>query len=626
MNVKFQNLALVNEPHLPLWKEELERIVKNNQFILGPDVKYFENSFSQYIGAKYAIGVNNGTSALTIALRALKLKHPNIKFVACPAMTFAASIEAIYNSALIPVLVDITSSGGMDFDQLKKIRELQQIDAVIVVHLCGTAVEIPDLDIPVIEDACQSIGSEFKDGKMTGSRGIISAFSFYSGKNLGALGDGGAICTSDDDLNKYCKMLRNHGCETKYVHEYIGYTARLDNLQAMFLNTKLPFIDGENDCRRDAASLYYEQLLSSKVINFFEFQTKEPTKKNNFHLFVIKTPRRDELAKFLNDSGIETGLHYPISLNNSEANKGNFFCLKNGIINAEKWANQCLSLPIHPFISREEIIYVCDKIKEFFKDEIAKEPNKRMAILPLMEPDEYLTFAIDSVIDDVDYLLFSVNTKSWGDPNIKLTIENKQWIENFVKTNPKFRLMMGTWSREHAQHNAGIEYAATSGCKSVLCLATDLVYGEGEARKILAVLDLPDVDMVKGPWKNFWKKSPLYMISPPDIHVPILALKTYVRYSDICFAEGKAAILTEDDIKLFHFSYARDDDFIKKKIKMSAHASEVKPDWFENVWMKFKVGDINLSPFFPEQFAGVVEYSLELLPIKLREYFSKNKG
>ena len=168
--VKFQDLSLINEPYLLVWKDNLERVVKNSQFILGPDVKEFEGNFSKYIGVKHCVGVNNGTSALTLALRALKIKNPNIEHVALPCMTFAATIEAVLIAGLFPVLVDITPEGGMDFEQLKKVRALQKIDAVVVVHLCGTAAEIPDLDIPVVEDACQSVGSEFKDGTKTGSK------------------------------------------------------------------------------------------------------------------------------------------------------------------------------------------------------------------------------------------------------------------------------------------------------------------------------------------------------------------------------------------------------------------------------------------------------------------------
>ena len=514
MIVRFQDLSLINFPYLETWKNGLERIVKNNQFILGPDVKEFEKNFAKYIGVNHCVGVNNGTSALTIALRALKIKNDNVKFIAVPAMTFVASIEAVLIAGLVPVLVDITPEGGMDFEQLKKIQILQQIDAVIVVHLCGTATEIPELNIPVIEDNCQGIGSEFKDGTKTGSKGILSCCSLYPGKNLGALGDGGAICTSDDELAELCRMLRNHGSKEKYVHEYTGMTARLDNLQAMFVNTKLPNIDKENELRRLAASWYYERLLTSDVRNHLEFQTKEPTKKNNYHLFVVKTPLRDELSKFLNDNGIETVLHYPASLNNMEANKGKCFYLSNGIVEAERWANQCLSLPIHPYITKDEVFFVCDKIKEFFRKAIDGKANKSMAVLPLMEPDEYLEFAIDSVINDVDYLLFSVNSRSWGDPNIKLTQKNKEWIQELVKTNPKFRLMLGTWSKEHNQHNAGTDYAKSLGCDKILCLATDLVYGEGEAKKVLEILSVSAGSAVQAPWKNFWKKkSPMYNFS-----------------------------------------------------------------------------------------------------------------
>jgi len=382
VKVKFNDLSLINEPYLPVWEPKIREIVRNSQFILGPDVKSFEANFAKYIGVNHCIGVNNGTSALTIALKVLMIKkiqqkeylwtlswsHPGLKFIGVPAMTFAATIEAVHMAQLVPVLLDITPSGGLDFEQLKRVRNRQKIDAVIVVHLCGTAVEIPELDIPVIEDNCQGVGSYFKDGTRTGSKGILSAVSFYSGKNLGALGDGGAICTSDPEFDNLCRMLRNHGSKERYIHEYVGMTARLDNLQAMFLDSKLTNLDQENEQRRQVASWYYEQLLTSHVRNHVEFQTKEPTKKNNFHLFVVKTPLRDELAKFLNYNGIETGFHYPEPLNKMAANKDKFLNSDYIFGESDYWAKTCLSLPMHPYMTRDEVTYVCDKIKEFFND------------------------------------------------------------------------------------------------------------------------------------------------------------------------------------------------------------------------------------------------------------------
>jgi dTDP-4-amino-4,6-dideoxygalactose transaminase len=263
-------------------------------------------------------------------------------------------------------LVDILPSGQMNFDHLNQIRKVHCVDAVIVVHLCGSATFIPEMDIPVIEDSCQSVGSEI-DGRKTGSVGNISAFSYYPGKNLGALGDGGAITTSDVELDRFCRMLRNHGCETKYKHDLVGYTARLDNLQAMFLNTKLPNLDAENEQRRQVASYYYEQLLTSSVRNHFEFQTKNTSERNNFHLFVVKTPRRDGLAKFLNDNGIETGLHYPEPLHKMKANENKYLNVEDNFPESERWAKECLSLPMHPNMKFEEVSFVCQKIKEFFK-------------------------------------------------------------------------------------------------------------------------------------------------------------------------------------------------------------------------------------------------------------------
>lgn len=367
MKISFNDLASINEPYLPVWEPKIREIVRNSQFVMGPHLKEFENNFAKYIGVNHCIGVNNGTSALTIALKVLKIKNPDLKFIGVPAMTFAATIEAVHMAQLVPVLLDITPSGGLDFEQLKRVQNRQKIDAVIVVHLCGTAVEIPDLGVPVIEDACQSVGSCFSDGAKTGSKGIFSCFSFYPSKNLGALGDGGAICTSDPELNNLCRLLRNHGSKEKYVHELVGMTARLDNLQAMFLDTKLPNLDQENEQRRHVANWYYEQLLTSNVRNYLEFQTKEPTKKNNYHLFVVKTTWRDELTKHLSDNEIETVKHYPEPLNKMEANKDKFLNSDYIFGESDYWAKTCLSLPMHPHMTFEDVTFVCTHIKEFFK-------------------------------------------------------------------------------------------------------------------------------------------------------------------------------------------------------------------------------------------------------------------
>lgn len=247
--------------------------------------------------------------------------------------------------------------------------------------------------------------------------------------------------------------------------------------------------------------------------------------------------------------------------------------------------------------------------------------NKRIAILPLMEPDEYLFFAIESVINDVDYLLFSVNEHSWGDPEIKLTKENKQWLQELIKTNPKFKFINGYWSKEHEQHNAALDYAAILGCGLVICLATDLVYGQGSVKKILDTLEFTEAEIIRSQWNVFWKKRPLCVISPPDTYTPVVALKINIRYSDICEAYGNTMTLKLEDVELFHFAFARDDEFVKKKIRMSTHAGLVKPDWYEKVWLGYKPGDTDLSPFYPDKFKSAVEFQLDKLPPKIKLFF-----
>lgn len=254
---------------------------------------------------------------------------------------------------------------------------------------------------------------------------------------------------------------------------------------------------------------------------------------------------------------------------------------------------------------------------------------KVVCILPLMENDEYLPFVIDSLINDVDYLLFSVNERSWGDSEIKLTEENRAWITEFVKTNPKFRLMLGEWDQEHKQHNASLDYARALGCDTVFCAATDQVYGPGTVKRILKELEASDVSTVTAQWNIFWKTNPLCIIQPTDGDVPTFAFKlkdyTYDGISSGSSRTGRKVQLSLQDVDIFHFAYARSDEFIKKKIKMSSHAHCVAGDWFERVWLNYKPGDQNLSPFFPGNLQRAEEYPLDKLPPKLKEFFEKKK-
>lgn len=259
--------------------------------------------------------------------------------------------------------------------------------------------------------------------------------------------------------------------------------------------------------------------------------------------------------------------------------------------------------------------------------------SKCVCVLPVMEfNDEYFLYAIDSVINSVDYLIFSVNERSWGNSEIKLTNENRKFIEDFVKTNPKFKLMIGNWAEEHLQHNSGIDYALSLGADLIFCTSCDQVYGEGDVTKMLDMLENSDADILRAQWYTFWKKTPLCVVWPPEPFIPILAFRPkQFRYQAVSegkaidkngnFVDPKSITLGINDVKVFHFSFAHDDEFIKHKMEMSSHRHQMVPNWYENVWKKFKPGDKNLHPCWPSSYQSAVTVSLDMLPPKVRGYF-----
>jgi len=239
---------------------------------------------------------------------------------------------------------------------------------------------------------------------------------------------------------------------------------------------------------------------------------------------------------------------------------------------------------------------------------------------------------VDSILDSVDNLVFSVNTRSWGNPDIKLTEENKQFIEEFVKTDPKFKLLMGTWDEEHLQHNAGTDYALSLGADLVFCTSADQIYGQGDVKKMLDILENSEADVLRAQWHTFWKINPLYLIWPPEPFIPILAFKPkQFKYSAV--SEGvaidengnerqpRAIVLSVNDVKVYHFSFARTDEFVKHKLEMSSHRHQVVPGWYENVWKKFSSEMENLNPAFPSAYKKAVPFPLNELPPRIRGYF-----
>ena len=321
--------------------------------------------FSKYNNIKYCIGVANGTDALEIAIEALNL--PPRSEIIVPANSFATS-EAVTRTGYKVIFCDCNNE---DYticieDLEKKINK--STSAIIPVHLYGGPCKMDEIvkiadkyKLKIIEDCAQAIGAEFK-GQKIGTFGDVSCFSFYPGKNLGAYGDAGAIITNDLNVEKKCRMIKNHGRLTKYDHIFEGRNSRLDGIQASILETKLKHLDRWNDIRIKIANRYLEKL---KIVDDIKLPKIRLNSKYVFHLFVIKTQKRDQLKKFLSENNVETGIHYPIALPDLKAYE--FLNYPPNILNAQNNSNSILSLPIGDHMEIEDADYVIQIIKKFFK-------------------------------------------------------------------------------------------------------------------------------------------------------------------------------------------------------------------------------------------------------------------
>jgi len=363
MKVKFVDLHAMHAPLMDEFRQVFERVLENSSFILGSEVSRFEQAFAQYVGVDHAIAVSNGTVALELALLGMGV-GPGDEVITVPN-TFIATAEAVSAVGARPVFVDVDPvSYNMDPTLVER-AITPRTRLILPVHLYGQAADMEPLleiaarhGLKVLEDACQAHGAEYK-GKKAGSLGAAGCFSFYPGKNLGALGEGGAVVTSDAALATKMKVLRDHGSQQKYVHSVPGYNYRLEGLQGGFLAVKLPHLDGWNDRRRQAAEHYDNLLAGNGIITPVEM----PYAHHVYHLYVIQADDREQLRKDLNAAGVETGLHYPGPLHLQEAYKSLGY--KQGDFPVcERLADRILSLPMFPDISREQVEYVASVIKE----------------------------------------------------------------------------------------------------------------------------------------------------------------------------------------------------------------------------------------------------------------------
>ena len=365
--IKFLDLHKINESYKADFHEKLEKVLQRGWFVLGDEVKTFETHFANYCGTKYGIGVGNGLDALTLIFKGYiqlgKLKKGDEVLV--PANTYIASILAIIQADLVPVLVEPKlMTYNIDSDLIFK-KITSKTKAILAVHLYGQLADmnvISDIakqnNLLVIEDAAQAHGAENESGLKAGNLGNAAGFSFYPGKNLGALGDGGAVTTNDDALAKVLFSLRNYGSEIKYYNDFIGVNSRLDELQAAFLNVKLPHLDNDNEKRRAIAKRYLSEIKNHKII----LPDWAANSNHVFHLFVIRTVNRNDLQDFLLKKGIETMIHYPIPPHKQKA-LSEWNPLSFPI--TEQIHQEVVSLPISPVMPMEQVDSVIQILNEY---------------------------------------------------------------------------------------------------------------------------------------------------------------------------------------------------------------------------------------------------------------------
>ncbi len=395
MQVPFVDLKVQYQAIREELEAEFQRVFEKTAFIMGPAVKEFEEAFARYCGVKHAIGVANGTDALTLALKALDIA-PGDRVITA-ADTYIATVEAIVHAGATPVLVDIDpKTYNMDVDKLKTLVESctghqpsaisYQLRAIIPVHLYGQPADMdPILEfaykygLKVIEDCAQAHGAKIADSgtsatghqpsaisyRPVGTLGQAACFSFYPAKNLGAYGDGGMVVTDDDQIALTVRKLCNHGGIEKYQHDLVGHNSRLDSLQAAVLLTKLKHLDQWNEQRRRNAQIYDELL--SKVDGVIPPSPGVLDKATPvYHLYVVylEQGNRDELRQYLQERGIQTGIHYPKPVHLTKAfaylgyREGDFPV-------TEDCAKKILSLPMYPELTEEEIQYVVQQIQAF---------------------------------------------------------------------------------------------------------------------------------------------------------------------------------------------------------------------------------------------------------------------
>lgn len=343
---------------------DIHRLFEQSAFCLGPFVERFEKAAADYLGIAHAVGVNSGTSALHLALIAAGI-GPGDK-VLIPSFTFIATAWAVLYVGATPVLCDIEEeSANIDLRDAES-RLDDAVKAIIPVHLYGQPADMAGVlafaarhRLVVVEDAAQAMGARY-EGRCAGTFGLCGCFSFYPAKNLGAAGEGGLIVTVDDAIATRLRALRHHAETERYLHAELGFNYRMEGLQALVLSHKLPLLDGWTQCRRTLARAYRERLADLPLT-----LPDVVHQDHVFHLYVVRTSDRDRLREHLKRAGIDTGLHYPTPLHAQPA-LACFVADRHSLPVADRYARECLSLPLFVGMTDAQLERVCETIRQFF--------------------------------------------------------------------------------------------------------------------------------------------------------------------------------------------------------------------------------------------------------------------
>lgn len=364
--IRFLDLQKINALYAEELKKVAAEVIDSGWYLLGDRVKQFESNLEAFQGGGHAIAVGNGLDALRLILKAyieLGMMSEGDEVIVA-ANTYIASILAITDNNLVPVLVEPSlNTYNLDLDLVES-KITRKTKAIMVVHLYGRVCWSDKLehlakkhDLKIIEDNAQAIGAKW-NGARTGNLGDAAGFSFYPGKNLGALGDSGAVTTKDEELASVIRALANYGSAQKYVNQYQGLNSRMDEIQAAFLNVKLPYVDAEIAKRREVANYYLEHIKNPKII----LPNTGLVDEHVWHLFVIRTKDRDSLQKYLSDNGIQTLIHYPIPPHKQECYSS--FNMKSLLI-TELIHDEVLSLPISPVMLLTEVAEIVRVLNTF---------------------------------------------------------------------------------------------------------------------------------------------------------------------------------------------------------------------------------------------------------------------